>query len=242
MLKRPPEVHWNYKQPKGDVFPRCPNSGCFLGPSGTGKTTTIVSLLLGPYRGVYEQIHIFSPSVHIDSAWNVVKELAQNLEGSSFHDEWEPAALERILSEQREKIRKLKDAKTKKPLSQILIVLDDWADHPEIMHSASNLLATLYVRGRHVGASVWVSSQKLTAISLVARVNFRFMCVWRLRNAKEIQAVIEELSALHPPHVLYEMYHTAIEDEDFSFWYINLVARRREDIFHIRFDHKMVYD
>jgi hypothetical protein len=34
------------------------------------------------------------------------------------------------------------------------------------------------------------------------------------------------------------MYETAIGDEDHSFWYINMVAKK-DDMFHIRFEHKM---
>ena len=110
------------------------------------------------------------------------------------------------------------------------------------MHRAGHILTTLFIRGRHLGSSCWLSSQKLTAISQLARVNFRFMCVWRLRNAREIQSLMEELSALYPPAILYEMYETAISDEDHSFWYIDLVAKRREDMFFVRVEHKMVYE
>ena len=77
---------------------------------------------------------------------------------------------------------------------------------------------------------------------MVARVNFRFMLVWRLRNQKEILALMEELSAVYPIAILYEMYETAISDEDHSFWYINLLAKKKEDMFHVRFEHKMVLD
>ena len=53
---------------------------------------------------------------------------------------------------------------------------------------------------------------------------------------------MEELSALYPQRVLHEMYETAITDEDHSFWYINLVARAKKDMFFIRFERKMVYE
>ena len=46
----------------------------------------------------------------------------------------------------------------------------------------------------------------------------------------------------YPISILYEMYETAISDEDHSFWYINLVAKKKEDMFHVRFEHKMVLD
>lgn len=207
-----------------------------------GKTTTLIAMLLGPYRTIFDQVHVFSPSVDIDSAWVPVKEFAQHLEGSSFHSEWDETALRHIMDEQRNKIKQLKDAKTRKPLPQVLTIIDDFADRWDIMHSASNILTTLFIRGRHFGSSCWVSSQKLTAISQVARVNFRFLLVWRLRNLKEIQSLLEELSALYPIQVLHEMYQTAITDEDHSFWYINLVAKKKEDMFFIRFDHKMLLE
>ena len=69
------------------------------------------------------------------------------------------------------------------------------------------------------------------------------MCIWRLRNQKELyDGVLYELSALFPLKVLADMYQLAIEDEDFSFWYINLIARKKEDMMFIRFEHKMVVD
>jgi hypothetical protein len=241
-LKRPSEVSWNFRKPP-EPFPQTPGAnGCFLAPSGMGKTTTLISMLLGPYRAVFDEVHIFSPSVHIDSAWGPVKDFAGHLEKSSFNDEWDEEALRSILDRQRERIRELKSAKSKKPLPQILTILDDFADRSDVLHSRSGILTTLFIRGRHFGSSCWVSSQKLTAIASVARVNFRFLLVWRLRNQKEIVALMEELSAIYPMQTLHQMYEAAITDEDHSFWYINLVAKRKEDMFFVRFDHKLVLE
>ena len=151
--------------------------------------------------------------------------MAGNLmEGSTFNAEWDEPALRKVLDVQRNKIRDLKNAKSTKPLPQILTIIDDFADRSDIMHSASNILTTLFIRGRHFGSSCWLSSQKLTAISTVARVNFRFVLCWRLRNAKEIQALMEELSAIYPVKTLYQMYEEAI-GEPHSFMYVNLVAK-----------------
>ena len=242
-LKRPPEKSWNWKKPSSEIVPQTPGAnGCFLAPSGMGKTTTLIALLLGPYSKVFDEVHVFSPSVDIDSAWDPVKDFAKGLKDASFHSEWDEAALHQVMDRQREKIKELKKAKTKKPLPQCLTIIDDFADRYDIMHSASKILTTLTIRGRHFGSSCWISSQKLTAISMVARVNFRFMLVWRLRNQKEILALMEELSAVYPIQVLYEMYEAAISDEDYSFWYINLVAKKKEDMFHVRFEHKVVLD
>jgi hypothetical protein len=172
-----------------------------------------------------------------------VREFAKGLKASSFHSEWDEKALTTIMDGQKAKIKELKAAKSKKPLPQVLTIIDDFADRPDIMHSANNILTTLMIRGRHIGSSCWLSSQKLCCISNVARVNMRFMLVWRLRNKKELlDGLLYELSALFPLPVLYEMYETAINDQDFSFWYINLVAKKKEDMMFIRFEHKMVLD
>ena len=152
-LKRPAEVHWNFRKPL-EPFPQTPGAnGRFLAPSGMGKTTTLISMFLGPCAAVFDQIHVFSPSVDIDSAWIPVKKKAENMEGSSFHSDWNEKALRKILDDQKEKIKTLKDAKSTKFLPQILTVIDDFADPPDIIHSAGGILTTLFIRGRHFGSS-----------------------------------------------------------------------------------------
>ncbi len=241
-LKRPPEKKWNFKTPP-EPFPQTPGcNGCFLAPSGQGKTTTLISMLLGPYGNIFDEIHVFSPSVDIDSAWDPVRHFAKGLKASSFHSEWDEMVLREIMTKQKQKVKELKDANSKKPLPQCLTIIDDFSDRPDVMHAAGNILTTLFIRGRHFGSSCWLSSQKLTAISTVARVNFRFMLVWRLRNQREVMALMEELSAVYPIDVLHNMYETALQDEDHSFWYINMVAKQKADMFHIRFEHKMILE
>jgi hypothetical protein len=176
VLKRPKETSWNWRRPS-PPFPQTPGAnGCFLAPSGGGKTTTLVSLLIGPYARVFDAVHVFSPSVDIDSAWDPVREFAKGLRESSFHSEWDEPALLDILAKQKQLVKEKKSAKSTKPLPQALVIIDDFADRYDVMKSAGNVLTTLFIRGRHFGCSCWISSQKLTAISTVARVNFRF-CV-----------------------------------------------------------------
>ena len=120
-------------------------------------------------------------------------------------------------------------------LYSILIVIDDFADMRSVIHSSHNACAQLFIRGRHAGISTLVSSQKLTLLDPVLRTQATFLCVFRLRNGREYQSLIEELSALLPPDTLREMYQMATE-EKFSFWYINLAAHDKRDMFHLRFD------
>ena len=83
-----------------------------MAPSGGGKTTTLVSLLLGPYAKVYDAVHVFSPSVDIDSAWDPVREFAKGLRESSFHNEWDEPALLDILAKQKAAVKEKKVVKS----------------------------------------------------------------------------------------------------------------------------------
>ena len=124
ILRRPPEIVWNFKRPP-EPFPQTPGAnGVFLAPSGLGTTTTLVAMLFGPYKGIFDSVHVFSPSVDIDSAWLPVKEIAGNLmEGSTFNAEWDEASLRKVLDAHRNKIKDLKHAKSTKPLPQILTIM-----------------------------------------------------------------------------------------------------------------------
>ena len=57
-LKRPKEVVFEFPQPP-QPYPQSQRSGAFIGPSGVGKTTTAIAMLLGPYRNVYSRVYVF---------------------------------------------------------------------------------------------------------------------------------------------------------------------------------------
>ena len=71
------------------------------------------------------------------------------------------------------------------------------------------------------------------------RVNAQALIVFRLRNKLELDAIIEELSAVHDKKTLMEMSATATY-EPYSFWYINLAASKVEDMFWLRFESRMI--
>ena len=93
------------------------------------------------------------------------------------------------------------------------------------MHSATNVLTSLFVRGRHTGCDCWLLSQKTRVISRIARTNFTFVLVWRMRNAKELAAIIEELDALVERRTLMEMYKMATQEKH-GFLYVNMLEEK----------------
>ena len=59
---------YSFKQSRFDHVPQLPMRMMLAGPSGSGKTTLLVSMILDIYRGCWERIYVFSPTVHVDSA------------------------------------------------------------------------------------------------------------------------------------------------------------------------------
>ena len=94
------------------------------------------------------------------------------------------------------------------------------ADNPKICRN-SQLLNSLYIRGRHNQISTITSVQKLRSLSTIIRVNTTEIYINRLRNYKEIESLAEELSAVYPKKTLLDIYHLATESPH-SFLYIKL--------------------
>ena len=231
------EVEFTVKQSKYEIAPRLPMRSIILGPSGSGKTVLLTNLILKVYRDTFERIYIFSPSISVDYAWAPVKKYIEeqmkvyhNEKDPIYFDSYEPDKLQRIIDQQHKIIEYLK-RNSKEKLFCILIVVDDFADSPEFSRH-SKILHALYTRGRHNSISIITATQKFNAISPIIRVNITELYVYRLRNYKDLETLLEELSALIDRKTLLNIYNLAT-DEPYSFLFVNLRARSVNNMFYI---------
>ena len=67
------------------------------------------------------------------------------------------------------------------------------------------------------------------------------MFVYRLRNYRDLETFIEEVSAIADKKVILEIYNMATA-EPYSFLYVKLRAKIKTDIFMIRFDKRIQID
>ena len=185
---------WETTQPRlgADVLPPTPCRILITGPSGSGKTQLAVDMLTRLYAGSWERIFVFSPSVHLDSVWTVVKHHVHTVMGvpeteKCFFDTWDSEALEDILKTQKAVVEHQKKEKTSKKLFGICVIIDDFADSPAVLASrqGGNALNTLLVRGRHMMISTFILTQKLRLAGSILRVNAQAMIISRLRNGLE---------------------------------------------------------
>ena len=115
-----------------------------------------------------------------------------------------PEDLENIIATQ-QKVTTLVKKQRKKKLFSILIVIDDFADDP-VFTRQSKLLHGLFTKGRHNSISTTVSTQKFATIHPIIRVNATSLIIYRLRNYKELEAFVEEVSGLVNKKHLIEIY------------------------------------
>jgi hypothetical protein len=67
---------FNVKQSKYEVVGKLPTRSIICAPSGGGKTNLLVNLILNVYRGCFNRIYIFSPSINVDyQTWQPVKDM-----------------------------------------------------------------------------------------------------------------------------------------------------------------------
>ena len=230
---------YNSKQSKyNDVVPKLPMRSMLVGPSGGVKTVLLTNMILDIYRDCFSRVYIWSPSINVDSTWKPVKDyirdhIKPNEREMCYFDSYEPSELEAVIKTQQKVIDYQKEQKHK-DLYQILIVIDDFADDTNFTRK-SQLLHQLYIRGRHYMISTITSTQVYKQISPIVRKNMTHLFIYRLRNYSDLEAIVEELSAVYDKKTLLEIYHQAVA-EPYSFLYVNLMAKDRSKMFLQKFD------
>ena len=79
--------------------------------------------------------------------------------------------------------------------------------------------------------STITATQVYRAISPVVRKNITDLCIFRLGNQSDLDAVIEETSAIFDKATLLKFYRAATV-EPYSFLYVKLTTKRPDDMFY----------
>ena len=112
---------------------------------------------------MFLHIYVLSPSIHMDPAWQTVKDFAKKVlkqnEEECFFEEFNPADLQGVIDKQQNLIETL-NARGARVLPNILTVLDDIADSEQIARREVLLLHQLFFRGRPAKISTLIVTQK----------------------------------------------------------------------------------
>ena len=135
----------------------------------------MLDLLLRHYRGAFDRIYLYSRSASLDKGWDPLRKYVAEVQGvnqdneKTFFDDFDAQALQEQMDLQMRVAEYAKKARHKS-IPQTLTIIDDMADDERIMHSNHNIIAALAIRGRHFGASLWVSAQKICALANIIRL------------------------------------------------------------------------
>ena len=235
-------TEYEFKQSKYEHVPKLPFRSIIVASSTGGKTVLIQNLILNVYRNSFARIYIFSPSVHNDPTFTEVKKYIRDElhvddeKEQIYFDNYNPIDIENVIERQKKIINYMKSKKIKKRHS-ILIVIDDFSDDPKFLRY-SKILHGLFTRGRHDAINVICSLQKYKSIANIIRVNASSLYIFRLKNITELMSFIEENAAIVDKDKLLDMYHTAINNSSYSFFYVNLNSKDINHMFYINFEHR----
>ena len=231
---------YDFKQSKYEHVPKLPFRSIVVASSTGGKTVLIQNLILNVYRDCFARIFIFSPSVHNDPTFVEVKKYQKdNMKVDDekeklYYDTYQPEELEEIINTQRKIIHYMKEQKMKKQQS-ILSKVDDFADDPKFVRY-SKLLHGLATSGRHDAISFCLSVQKYRVLAPIIRLNSSSLYFFKLKNVSELMSFIEENSAIVDKEQLLNMYHKAVDDKPYSFFYVNMNSKDVNNLFYVRFE------
>jgi GTPase SAR1 family protein len=171
-----------------------PEKGAFrwvlLGPTGAGKSTIIKNVLSNHqwgYDEYFDTIYVFVGS--LDDYSELQSEVKSRGLGDviSVQNKFKSADVENLFDE-----IELANSRTKQP-ERTLFIFDDQVMNGLSSKSKSNIIDTLYVRGRHALCSVIISTQKYKLLNNnVRQANLNYLTVFEGTNITEIQAVVEE--------------------------------------------------
>ena len=205
----------------------------------------ILNLLLRYYRDMFARIWVFSPRIKLDPQNAPLRKYLEGMtnqdEEPTFFEDLNQAALGKLLDDQRTITEQCRKRNIKAP--QVCVILDDMADSDHLSKrrggDQGSWLISLATRGRHFGVTWIISSQVINLVGTVLRKNVRCMCVWRLRNHKEVETLCEELSGVYDAKTLMELYKYSTADP-FSFMFVRLDAKTRRDMFWLRFENRLL--
>ena len=154
---------YKYKQSKHEMTPKLPFRSIVVASSTGGKTVLIQNPLLNIYRGSFERVYIFSPSIHSDPAFYEVKKYQKEVmkvddaKEDLYFEGFNPSDLQKTLERQKKVIEFQKNNK-EKDLFSICMVIDDHSDDPKFIRY-SNMLHGLFTRGRHQAVSCIITTK-----------------------------------------------------------------------------------
>jgi len=174
-----------------------------IGAVASGKTCLLSNLFLSKhfFRGGFQQVYFFSPTVELDDSCRFLKEAFQCF--TCYSDD----LLNNIIDQQKRF--------TKDKMPKIAIVADDSSG---MLSRRFNNFCTRY---RHINSNVFLSIQNFRALSPICRTNANSVVLLNgIVNEKELEKIEEEYSPQYKNTLIY--CYKKYAKKKYSFLYLKL--------------------
>ena len=190
----------------------------------------VANLLLNPkfYRGCFHRIYYFSQSGDVDDHLIPLKKYCEEELGQKepcVYNEFDEGFIRELLDRQLKITQHLKKKASEggpKKAMGLALIIDDFADSPQVVRKANGVLSSIAIRGRHGHITCMYLTQKYRALGTEIRTQINALFFFRQRSKFDLEAFLEENSAIVPRDQLYAMY-VAATSQDHGFLYVDLM-------------------
>ena len=139
---------YTYRQSKFANVPELPMRAILVAPSGGGKTTLLVSLILDVYRHCWKRIYVFSPTAMLDDSWLPISEYCENVlhqDEPCLYDSYSEGTLQSLIKKHHT-ITSMAKRRGDTRLFGALIIIDDYADDPRVVRGSKSLRELFFAK------------------------------------------------------------------------------------------------
>ena len=135
------------RQPKAP-FRALPANSLHIGPSGSGKSLTLLRTLMDSDKlgGMFDRYEIFSPNIFIDPQYKAlikyIEEKTNQKRDDFCHEEFDQEAIRKLMEEQKKANAWLRKQGAKRLLSAC-VVIDDFGERADIVKAHGSTLNSL---------------------------------------------------------------------------------------------------
>ena len=160
------------------MLPKDPHSAIICGQTGCGKTVFILSLLEGPYQGVFKHIVILCPTVHFNQTYQQCPWIWSDPEVYIV----DPG--ERLQDYLRAFYQLFQGEPT-------LYIIDD-CSASKALTKKKDMLSELAFSGRHADQCVWVLTQKYNSVLKDLREQTRWVALFHCKDRDSFEECLRE--------------------------------------------------
>lgn len=192
------------------LLPQPPFLMTIVAPRKSGKTNLLVDSLLDTkkYKGVFDDIYIWSQSYYRDPKWKKIK-----IEKDKVFTTWNEGECRKVMDD-------VEQEAEDDPSKNFLFIFDDMIDANIMSPHRMGCVESVAVRGRHSKISIIIISQVYMKLSTPIRNNTTNLIMFRIRNSDELKKIVKENQESLTQEEFMEVYNTAT-NEPFHFLHIN---------------------